>query len=172
MSNQGTITAPGGTVALGGGSTLSLQFAGSKLLGLEVSSNQINTLAENGGLIQADGGQVLLSAGARDSLLASVVNNTGVIQVQTVEEHEGRIVLLGGMQAGTTQVGGTLDASAPKGGKGGFIETSAHTVKVVDSARITTASAKGTQGRWLIDPVDFAVAKKDHRLPIERKAEA
>ena len=160
VSNQGTITAPGGMVALGGGSTLSLQFAGSKLLGLEVSSNQINTLAENGGLIQADGGQVLLSAGARDSLLASVVNNTGVIQVQTVEEHEGRIVLLGGMQAGTTQVGGTLDASAPKGGKGGFIETSAHTVKVADSARITTASAKGTQGRWLIDPVDFTVAKK------------
>ena len=51
----------------------------------------------NGGLLQADGGQVLLSAGARDSLLASVVNNTGVIQARTVQEKDGKIILLAGM---------------------------------------------------------------------------
>ena len=79
VSNQGSISAPGGTVALGAGSAVSLNFAGSKLLGLEVTSNQVNALAENGGLIQADGGQGLLSAGARDSLLASVVNKNGGI---------------------------------------------------------------------------------------------
>ena len=158
VSNSGQISAPGGTVALGAGSAVSLNFAGSKLLGLEVSSNQLNALAENGGLIQADGGQVLLSAGARDSLLASVVNNTGVIQARTVQEQEGKIVLLGGMAAGTTNVGGTLDASAPNGGNGGFIETSAHTVNVADSASITTASAQGTQGQWLLDPYDFTIA--------------
>ena len=157
VSNQGSISAPGGTVALGAGSAVSLNFAGSKLLGLEVTSNQINALAENGGLIQADGGQVLLSAGARDSLLASVVNNTGVIQARTVQEQDGKIILLGGMAAGTTTVGGTLDASAPQGGNGGFIETSAHTVNVDDSANITTASAQGLQGQWLLDPYDFYV---------------
>jgi filamentous hemagglutinin family protein len=158
VSNQGTISAPGGTAALGGGSTVSLQFAGSKLLGLEVSSNQIKALADNGGLIQADGGQVLLSAGARDSLLASVVNNTGVIQAQTVQEQDGKIILLAGMAAGTTTVGGTLDASAPKGGNGGFIETSAATVKVGDEARITTLSRAGRSGLWLIDPTDYTIA--------------
>ncbi len=157
VSNQGSISAPGGTVALGAGSAVSLNFAGSKLLGLEVTSNQVNALAENGGLIQADGGQVLLSAGARDSLLASVVNNTGVIQARTVQEQDGKIVLLGGMATGTTHVGGTLDASAPNGGNGGFIETSAYTVNVDDSASITTASGQGTQGQWLIDPFDFYV---------------
>jgi len=157
VSNSGQISAPGGTVALGAGSAVSLNFAGSKLLGLEVTSNQINALAENGGLIQADGGQVLLSAGARDSLLASVVNNTGIIQARTVQEQDGKIVLLGGMAAGTTHVAGTLDASAPSGGNGGFIETSAHTVNVDDSANITTASAQGTHGQWLLDPYDFYV---------------
>ena len=177
VSNQGNIAASGGTVALGAGSMVTLQFAGSSLLGLVVDSNQIKALAENGGLIQADGGQVLLSAGARESLLASVVNNTGHIQVQTVEEHEGKIILLGGMQAGTTNVGGALDASAPQGGNGGSIETSAHTVNVADGTGsrttgtttgigtgigtdITTASAKGTQGRWLIDTSNFTVAAK------------
>ncbi len=162
VSNQGNISAPGGTVALGGGSTVSLQFAGSTLLGLEVSRNQIKALAENGGLIQADGGQVLLSAGARDSVLASMVNNTGVIQAQTVQEKDGKIVLLAGMKAGTTTVGGTLDASAPNrdglGGNGGFIETSAATVKVRDDARITTLSSTGRSGLWLIDPTDYTIA--------------
>ena len=157
VSNQGSISAPGGTVALGAGSAVSLNFAGSKLLGLEVTSNQVNALAENGGLIQADGGQVLLSAGARDSLLASVVNNTGVIQARTVQEQDGKIILLGGMAAGATKVKGTLDASAPNGGNGGFIETSAYAVNVDDSAKITTASAQGTQGQWLLDPFDFYV---------------
>ena len=89
VSNQGNISAPGGTVAMGAGSAVSLNFAGSKLLGLEVTSNQVNALAENGGLIQADGGQVLLSAGARESLLASVVNNTGVIQAHTARRGSG-----------------------------------------------------------------------------------
>ena len=158
VSNFGQISAPGGTVAMGAGSAVSLNFGGSKLLGLQVNSNQVGALAENGGLIQADGGQVLLSAGARESLLASVVNNTGIIQAHTVQEQEGKIVLLGGMAAGTTNVAGTLDASAPSGGNGGFIETSAYTVNVSDSAKITTASAQGTQGQWLIDPYDFYIA--------------
>jgi hypothetical protein len=95
VSNQGSINAPGGTVAMGAGSAVSLNFAGSTLLGLEVTSNQVNALAENGGLIRSDGGQVLLSAGARESLLASVVNNTGVIQAHTVQEQEGKITFAG-----------------------------------------------------------------------------
>ena len=115
VSNQGSISAPGGAVALGAGSAVRLSFAGSRLLGLQVEQNQLNALAANGGLIQADGGQVLLSAGARDSLLASVVNNTGIVQARTVQEQGGKIILLGGMGAGTTHVGGTLDASAPNG---------------------------------------------------------
>jgi filamentous hemagglutinin family protein len=158
VTNQGSINAPGGTAALGAGSAVSLNFEGSKLLGLQVTSNQVNALAMNGGLLQADGGQVLLSAGARDSLLASVVNNTGVIQARTVQEKDGKIILLAGMAAGTTKVRGTLNASAPSGGNGGFIETSAYSVKVDDSATITTASAQGKQGQWLLDPFDFYIA--------------
>jgi filamentous hemagglutinin family protein len=37
VSNQGSISAPGGTVALSAGSAVSLNFAGSKLLGLTVA---------------------------------------------------------------------------------------------------------------------------------------
>ncbi len=159
VSNQGTIRAPGGTVALGAGSAVSLSFDASRLLSMQVDANKLNALAENKQLMVADGGQVLMSAGAKDSLLASVVNNTGVVQAQTVANHKGQIVLLAGMAAGTTEVGGTLDASAPNEGDGGFIETSAAHVHVTDAARITTrAAAGGKTGTWLIDPKDYTIA--------------
>ena len=158
VTNTGTLSANGGTVALGAGNRVALDFAGDRLVSLAVEENTVAAQAANGGLIRADGGQVLLSAGARDSLVASVVNNTGVIEARTVENRDGRIILLGGMTAGTTNVAGTLDASAPNGGNGGFIETSAAQVKVADSARITTAAASGQTGTWLIDPTDFTIA--------------
>ncbi len=159
VSNQGTISAPGGTAALGAGSAVSLSFDASRLLSMRVDQSTFTTLAENKQLIVADGGQVLMSAGAKNSLLASVVNNTGVVQAQTVANRNGQIVLLAGMAAGTTDVDGTLDASAPNGGDGGFIETSAAHVRVNDAALITTqAVAGGKTGTWLIDPQDYTIA--------------
>ena len=158
VSNQGTITAPQGTVALGAGNAATLTFQNNSLVKMQIDQSVLNSLAENGGLIRADGGIVVMSAGAKDALLASVVNNTGVIEARTVENHEGSITLLGGMTAGTTYVGGTLNASAPNGGNGGFIETSAAHVKIANDAKITTAAATGLTGTWLIDPVDFTIA--------------
>ncbi|HET7359255.1 MAG TPA: GLUG motif-containing protein, partial [Rhodanobacteraceae bacterium] len=158
VSNQGALNAHLGSVALGAGSTVTLHLDGDALVGMQVDASTVQTLAENRQLIVADGGQVLMSAGAKDSLLASVVNNTGVIQAHTVENRDGHIVLLGGMAAGTANVDGTLDASAPGGGDGGFVETSASHVKVADSAHVTAQSAKGDAGTWLLDPIDFTVA--------------
>lgn len=65
---------------------------------------------------------------------------------------------MGDLSVGQTLVAGTLDATAPEGGDGGFIETSAAVVKVADSAHISTRSATGNNGTWLIDPTDFTVA--------------
>lgn len=159
VSNQGTISTPGGTAALGAGSAVSLSFDANHLLSMQVDQSTLAALAENKQLIVADGGQVLMSAGAKNSLLASVVNNTGVVQAQTVANHNGRIVLLAGMAAGTTEVGGTLDASSPEGAAGGgFIETSGAVVRVADDARITTHAAHGQTGTWLIDPQDYTIA--------------
>jgi filamentous hemagglutinin family protein len=158
VSNQGVITAKLGTVALGAGSAATLTFSGNRLLHVQVDRSVFKSLADNGGLLQADGGQVVMTAGAKDALLASAVNNTGVIEARTVKTHDGEITLLGGMAAGTVNVGGTLDASAPEGGSGGHIDTSAAHVHVTDDAKVTTASSTGLYGSWLIDPQDFTVA--------------
>ena len=157
VNNQGVISAKLGTVALAAGNAITLDVAGDGLLNVTVNQGAVNTLIENGGLIQADGGQVLLTAQAAGSLLQSAVNNTGVIQAQTIENRNGTIKLMGDMQSGTVNVGGTLDASAPNGGNGGFIETSAAHVKVADNVIVTTRSAQGNSGTWLIDPQDFTI---------------
>jgi hypothetical protein len=74
-----------------------------------------------------------------------------------LENHNGSIKLMGGMQNGTLNVGGTLDASASKSGDGGFIETSAATVKFANDLQVTTLAPQGKTGSWLIDPADFTV---------------
>src|SRR3984885_8618943 len=158
VSNLGTIVAQLGTVGFGAGSAVTLTFSGDTLVGMQVDRSTLNNLAANGGVVQADGGRVIMTAGAQNALLASVVNNTGVIEARTVEDHDGTITLLGGMTAGQVNVGGTLDASAPNGGNGGAIETSAAHVSVADNARVTTAAPKGLTGSWMVDPQDFTVA--------------
>ena len=158
VSNQGTISARLGSVALAGGQGVTLDIAGDSLLKVNVDQGALNALVENGGLIQADGGQVLMTAQAAGQLLDTVVNNTGVVQAQTVQSQGGVIKLLGDMGSGTVNVGGTLDASAPAGGNGGSIETSAANVKVADGTTITTQAPAGASGTWLIDPKDFTIA--------------
>jgi trimeric autotransporter adhesin len=157
VSNQGVISAQLGTVALAGGSAATLTFRGDQLLHVQVSQSTLNNLAENKQLIVANGGQVLMTAGAKDAVMASLVNNTGVIQAQSVENHNGTITLLGGMNAGTVDVGGTLDASAPNDGNGGSIETSAAHFNLASNAQITASAPRGSAGTWLIDPTDLTI---------------
>lgn len=170
VSNQGDISSSKGSVALGAGSKVKLSFSGSQLLDLNVEQSTLGNLADNQGLIHAEGGQVLMNAGARDSVLASVVNNDGVITANSVVEHDGKIILLAGMQAGTTQVSGSLDASAKidtsatnngSQAQGGFIETSGHKVNIAATSHITTYAANGHTGTWLIDPNDYTIAASD-----------
>ncbi|SEV92763.1 YDG domain-containing protein [Luteibacter sp. 329MFSha] len=156
VSNQGVVTARLGTVAMAGGSAVTLNFEGSQLVNVQVDRSTLDNLVENRQLVQADGGRVFMTAGARDSLLASAVNNTGVVRAQTVENRDGQIVLLGGMTAGHVNVEGTLDASAPNGGNGGHIETSAAFANL-GAAHVTAAAPRGAAGTWLIDPYDLTI---------------
>lgn len=157
VSNQGLISANMGTVAMAAGSAITLDVAGDGLLNVTVDRGAVGALVQNGGMIQANGGKVILTAQAAGDLLKTVVNNTGVIEAQTIGNRHGVISLLGDMQSGVVNVGGVLDASAPNGGSGGAIETSAAAVNVAAGSNITTAAPSGVTGTWTIDPVDFVV---------------
>ncbi len=158
VRNEGEINARLGTALLAAGDKVTLNINNGSLLGYSIEQGALNALAENKQLIQANGGQVLMSAKALNKLTTAVVNNTGLIEAKTIENRNGRIMLMSDMELGTVNVAGTLDASAPTTGDGGFIETSAAYVKVADDALITTKASNGSSGSWLIDPVDFTVA--------------
>ncbi|MDR0842994.1 MAG: filamentous hemagglutinin N-terminal domain-containing protein, partial [Acidobacteriota bacterium] len=158
VSNQGTITATKGTVALASGDRITLRFknpSGDSLIGVAIDEGAFNALVENKGAITADGGRVYLTARAADELLSTQVNTSGIIRAQTIGDLKGVIEL--GAIGGTTNVAGTLNASAPGGGDGGFVETSGDQVKIADDATINTRAANGTNGEWLIDPDGFTV---------------
>ncbi|MGK5010830.1 YDG domain-containing protein [Janthinobacterium sp. MDB2-8] len=142
VSNQGSINAAAGAVALGAGSDVTLAFSGDSLVNLEVKQSTLNNLAENGGLIKADGGAVWLSAGARDAVLASVINNTGIVQARSVQNVNGSIVLAAG-SAGTATNSGTLDASGSGGARGGSVKVLGGTVKLAAGSAIDVSGDGG-----------------------------
>ncbi|WNF46925.1 filamentous hemagglutinin N-terminal domain-containing protein [Pseudomonas sp. SG20056] len=157
ISNTGKLTANGGNVLLGAGSRVTLDLGGP--VKLEVEQSAIDALIEQGGAIKADGGRVYLTAKAAGDLASTVINHTGITEAHTLSTGEkGEIVLLGDMHNDRIQVAGTLDASAPKGGDGGFIETSAAHVAIDSAVKVTTAASTGKTGKWLIDPTDFTVS--------------
>jgi filamentous hemagglutinin family protein len=160
VKNNGIIKAKLGTAALAAGNAVTLDFAGDGLVNIQVKESTVNALVDNKGLIHADGGNVLMTARASNALLNTVVNNEGIIQAQTIENRAGKIFLDGGTDSsasGTVIVAGTLDASAPIKGNGGFIETSGTNVIVKDGTKVTTLAKEGKTGDWLIDPTDFTI---------------
>ena len=142
VSNEGIISAQLGTVAEVGGSGVTLTFSGNRLLHVEVDRSTLGNLAQNRGLIVADGGAVYMTAGARNSILASSVNNSGVISAMSVQNHNGTIVLEGGEQAGEVTVGGALDVSSTDG-TGGEVIATAQNVAVAAAAKINASGAMG-----------------------------
>ena len=143
VRNEGVISATLGTGLLAAGNKVTLNLNSGSLLSYNVDQGAVRALVDNKQLIQADGGQVFMSAKAANALSTAVVNNTGIVQARTVQNVGGVIMLMGDMASGTVNVGGTLDASAPTGGHGGFIETSAAHVKIASDTRITTQAVSG-----------------------------
>ncbi|MCK0745099.1 MBG domain-containing protein [Chromohalobacter nigrandesensis] len=155
--NTGTIETPRGNTLMGAGSTVTLDLGGP--VQIEVEEARLDTKIEQGGAIRADGGRVLLTAKAADELTASVINHSGITEAKTLASGEnGEIKLMGDMESGRVEVAGRLDASAPEGGDGGFVETSAAEVSIANEVQVTTRANSGETGEWLIDPTDFNVS--------------
>ncbi len=157
IDNNGTLTANGGHVLMGAGSKVTLDLGGP--VKIQVEEAAIEALIEQGGAIKADGGLVYLTARAAGELAGTVINHTGITEAQTLATGEnGQIYLMGDMDNGRIEVAGTLDASAPNGGDGGFVETSAAYVQIHNGVQVSTLAENGKTGLWLIDPNDFTIA--------------
>jgi len=158
VRNEGIISARLGKVALAAGDRVTLQAGVNGLLQVALEPSTVKTLVENRQLIVADGGQVIMTSKAADALAAGVVSNRGTVRARSLQEKEGRILLLADMAHGEVEHAGVLDASAPDGGNGGFVETSAARVSLIAGRRVTTLAVNGRTGTWLIDPNDYTIA--------------
>ena len=167
--NEGTITAERGKVLMAAGDSVTLTLAGRSLAGYSINRGSLQALVENSGTISANGGQVTLDASAADTLSQAVVNHTGVIEAQTLSGTPGSIQLLGGirsgdMEAGDMYVAGKLDVSAPNGGNGGFVKTSAARVNIAKAAQVNVLPQElsgNSSGTWTNTSRDFLIAKGD-----------
>ncbi|HJX33913.1 MAG TPA: filamentous hemagglutinin N-terminal domain-containing protein, partial [Desulfatiglandales bacterium] len=121
VENQGSIIASLGKVYIGSGEKITLNFMENDLISFAVDKEvldqvigldgqPIENTINNTGNINADGGEVILSARTAYNAIKSVVNNEGVIEARSLNNVNGRIVLNGGSQ-GIVSNSGVLDAS-------------------------------------------------------------
>lgn len=180
--NEGIIAAQTGSVNLAAGSGMSLDYNGDGKMTVAVTDGAYQSAVANKKLIQADGGLVVMTASGKDALMDSAVNNSGMIQANTLREAKGQISLTGDNIATTgtisadggsnghggtikiianhkTAVDGQLSAQGGQlSGDGGFIETSGDIVSIGDRSSIQANAPQGKAGQWLIDPVNITIS--------------
>ena len=170
VQNNGLIQARLGKVVLASANTFTLDLYGDDLILFEADNtiteqlqdafgNALDSAIKQSGVIEADGGYVLLTTDVAKNVVDNAINMTGIIKAQSVEEQGGTIILNAG--EGKTYVSGQLDASAPDSGDGGFIETSGAKVVINEVSRIDTSSILGNTGQWLLDPTDYYISASD-----------
>lgn len=93
--NEGIIAAQTGSVNLAAGSGMSLDYNGDGKMTVAVTDGAYQSAVANKKLIQADGGLVVMTASGKDALMDSAVNNSGMIQANTLGEATGQISLTG-----------------------------------------------------------------------------
>ncbi|WP_141054663.1 beta strand repeat-containing protein [Aliarcobacter cryaerophilus] len=142
VRNEGTIKAIRGKIHLAGADEYTVNLNGNSLINLTVNKGVLDSLVKNSGTIISNGGEVYLTTNAVNELLKGVVNNTGVIEANSLAGITGHVELFA--HGGEVQVGGKLEA------KEGFIETSGRDFSIDKDAKIETAE-------WLIDPVDITI---------------
>lgn len=141
VANEGTIKAVKGNIHLVGANSYSINLNGNSLVNLTVDKGVLDALVKNLGNIIADGGEIYLTTNAVNELLKGVVNNTGIIEANSLDGITGKVELFA--HGGEVQVGGIIKA------KDGFVETSGKDFKF-NSAKIEAAE-------WLIDPINITI---------------
>ena len=159
VANEGLIEARLGTVALGAGSKVSLSLDQTGLVNFAVDEKTLARHAgvENTGTLLANGGRVLLTAKVADDLLATAVNNTGVIRAQGISERNGEIIL--SATGGDVVNRGTLDASGPTGGQ--VLVSATHDVEIANTAQVLAEGAGAGRGGSVRLIAEHSLAVRD-----------
>src|SRR5690606_22096770 len=128
VTNNGTINAKLGKVAMASGERVTLDLYGDNLVEIAVNDQISDALIDNSGTINAEGGTVVLQASAAKNIVDNTINMSGYINASSATVQGGKIVL----GAGNVKVAGKLDASGKTGG--GDIDVTGKNIQVADTA--------------------------------------
>jgi filamentous hemagglutinin family protein len=140
VRNAGLIMAEAGSVLLAAGEAVSFNFdPAAGVTGLLVEPARVQALVDNGRIVRAPGGQVIVSAQAHNEMAAGVIRNTGEIAANGITTDGGR-VMLGASES--VEQGGLVDASSATG-KGGSVDITAPTIALLDASSLLATGELG-----------------------------
>ncbi|MEV9475932.1 GLUG motif-containing protein [Aliarcobacter butzleri] len=143
--NNGTIKVHSGTINLTGASEFSISLDENSNISLKVTKGVLDALVENNNLLIANGGNVYLTTNAKNELLKGVVNNSGIIEANSLDDITGKqseVIIFA--HGGTANIDGEIKA------KNSFVETSGENLNV-------SANTKVIAKTWLLDPVNMTI---------------
>ncbi|MCB1749227.1 MAG: filamentous hemagglutinin N-terminal domain-containing protein, partial [Gammaproteobacteria bacterium] len=158
VSNQGLIIAQRGQVTLAAGDQATVDFEGDGLLqiavGEAVDENPSGSEAAvvNDGVIDAGGGQVLMTAHAARDVFSRIVVNNGAVTAGRIDNSGGVIRLVAAGEDGSVENTGTLDASSAGADDGGVVELAAS--DVVQNGLVSANAASGAAGSVVLSGDD------------------
>ncbi len=148
VDNQGDIVAHYGYINLASGRTATIDFDGDGLIHFEIDGEVLNnatgnTVAvNNSGVIQADGGEVLLTARNAEDIFERAINNDGLIAAGRMLNDGGVIRLVG--IGGDVVHSGVIDVSAQDADStGGEVQILGDRVGLFDAAVVDASGSSG-----------------------------
>ncbi|WP_141050354.1 two-partner secretion domain-containing protein [Aliarcobacter cryaerophilus] len=142
VTNKGKIEVHKGTINLVGASDVTLTLNENQNLSLKVNKGVLDALVDNQNLIVANGGQIYLTTNAKDELLKGVVNHSGIIEANSIDDLQSEVILFA--HGGTANVDGSIIA------KNSFVETSGEKLNVTSNTKVVAKD-------WLLDPTDILI---------------
>jgi len=148
VDNQGIIQAQLGTVGLVAGQRLTLDMQGDGLVSFAIDGAAVGALAgvKNGGTLRANGGTVVMTAEVAADLAATAVQNDGLIQAQSIVEHQGEI-FLAGIGGDTFNRGELTVAALDDTVDGGLIQVLGERVALLDGSILEASGQNGGEIR-------------------------
>jgi filamentous hemagglutinin family protein len=151
VENSGIIRATKGKVTLASGDTATLDLYGDGLVSIAVSDSTTQQLINQRGLVEADGGTVLITAAAGKTVANGIIRMDGITQARSIGTKDGKIILAaegsnGSSKGGTSSVTvkGTLDASGSGAtSKGGSITVTGDQVTLASASKLNASGTKG-----------------------------
>jgi filamentous hemagglutinin family protein len=152
VRNEGVLSARLGSIALAAGQAATLQLEPGAPFAVQVDPATLDVLLENRHLIQAEGGQVILSASAAERLMEAAIPGasgaTGLVAANgttRLVNVEGEIrasqIAIDGGAVGVTRVAGSIDAAV--GDVGGSVLVTGDKVLIDAGAAIDASGRDG-----------------------------